>query len=49
MRHIPRKRFSQNFLIDSQVVHNIVRAILPIENDLLVEIGPGLGALTQHF
>lgn len=47
MRHIPRKRFSQNFLIDSQVVHNIVRAILPIENDLLVEIGPGLGALTQ--
>jgi 16S rRNA (adenine1518-N6/adenine1519-N6)-dimethyltransferase len=47
MRHIPRKRFSQNFLIDSQVVHNIVRAILPFENDLLVEIGPGLGALTQ--
>jgi len=47
MRHIPRKRFSQNFLIDSHVVHNIVRAILPFENDLLVEIGPGLGALTQ--
>ena len=47
MRHIPRKRFSQNFLIDSQVVHNIVRAILPFKNDLLVEIGPGLGALTQ--
>jgi len=47
MRHIPRKRFSQNFLIDSQVVHDIVQAILPFKNDLLVEIGPGLGALTQ--
>jgi len=47
MRHIPRKRFSQNFLVDSQVVHNIVRAILPLKNDLLVEIGPGLGALTK--
>ena len=47
MRHIPRKRFSQNFLVDSQVVHNIVRAILPLRNDLLVEIGPGLGALTK--
>jgi 16S rRNA (adenine1518-N6/adenine1519-N6)-dimethyltransferase len=47
MRHIPRKRFSQNFLVDSKVVHNIVRAILPLRNDLLVEIGPGLGALTK--
>ncbi|MBT3888147.1 MAG: 16S rRNA (adenine(1518)-N(6)/adenine(1519)-N(6))-dimethyltransferase, partial [Nitrosomonadaceae bacterium] len=47
MRHIPRKRFGQNFLVDSQVVHNIVRAILPLKNDLLVEIGPGLGALTK--
>ena len=47
MRHTPRKRFSQNFLIDSQIVHNIVRAIYPSEHDLLVEIGPGLGALTQ--
>lgn len=47
MRHTPRKRFSQNFLIDSQVIQNIVRAILPLENDLLVEIGPGLGALTE--
>ena len=46
MRHNPRKRFSQNFLIDTQVIHNVVRAILPLENDLLVEIGPGLGALT---
>ena len=47
MHHIPRKRFSQNFLTDSQVIHNIVRAILPSKNNLLVEIGPGLGALTK--
>lgn len=46
MRHIPRKRFGQNFLIDPQVVANIVHAINPLKNDLLVEIGPGLGALT---
>ena len=47
MHHVPRKRFSQNFLIDTQVIHNIVRAILPSKNNLLVEIGPGLGALTK--
>tara|TARA_B100000686_G_scaffold345403_1_gene429950 strand:+ start:2652 stop:3419 length:768 start_codon:yes stop_codon:yes gene_type:complete len=47
MYHIPRKRFSQNFLIDSQVVHNILQAIFPLRDDLLVEIGPGLGALTK--
>lgn len=46
MRHIPRKRFGQNFLVDSQVVANIIQAIRPQENDRLVEIGPGLGALT---
>ncbi|MBL79869.1 MAG: 16S rRNA (adenine(1518)-N(6)/adenine(1519)-N(6))-dimethyltransferase [Nitrosomonadaceae bacterium] len=47
MRHIPRKRFGQNFLVDPQVVHNILQAILPLRNDILVEIGPGLGALTK--
>ncbi len=47
MRHIPRKRFGQNFLVDSQVVANIVYAINPQKNDRLVEIGPGLGALTR--
>lgn len=47
MRHIPRKRFGQNFLVDSQVVANIVRAIHPLKDDLLVEIGPGMGALTR--
>ena len=47
MRHIPRKRFGQNFLVDPQVISDIVHAIHPAEDNLLVEIGPGLGALTQ--
>lgn len=47
MRHIPRKRFGQNFLIDPQIVADIVRAVHPRKDDLFVEIGPGLGALTR--
>jgi 16S rRNA (adenine1518-N6/adenine1519-N6)-dimethyltransferase len=47
MRHIPRKRFGQNFLVDPQIVADIVHAIQPNKDDLLVEIGPGLGALTR--
>lgn len=47
MRHIPRKRFGQNFLIDTQIVADIVSAVHPDRDDLLVEIGPGLGALTH--
>lgn len=47
MPHIPRKRFGQNFLVDPHVVMDIVRAIHPCKGDLLVEIGPGLGALTR--
>jgi len=46
-RHIPRKRFGQNFLTDRQVVADIVSAIHPSKDDLLVEIGPGMGALTR--
>jgi 16S rRNA (adenine1518-N6/adenine1519-N6)-dimethyltransferase len=46
-RHIPRKRFGQNFLTDRQVVAEIVGAIHPRKGDLLVEIGPGMGALTR--
>ena len=47
MHHTPRRRFGQNFLVDSQVIADIVHAIHPAKNNLLVEIGPGLGALTQ--
>lgn len=44
--HQPRKRFGQNFLTDQQVIAHIVDAIAPESGDRLVEIGPGLGALT---
>ncbi|OGA10096.1 MAG: 16S rRNA (adenine(1518)-N(6)/adenine(1519)-N(6))-dimethyltransferase [Betaproteobacteria bacterium RIFCSPLOWO2_02_64_14] len=46
MQHVPRKRFGQHFLADERVIAQIVRAIEPQSDDLLVEIGPGLGALT---
>lgn len=42
----PRKHFSQNFLRDSQVIADIVAAIALNPNDIVLEIGPGLGALT---
>ena len=43
---VTRKRFGQHFLQDSQVVHQIVQAIAPSASDHIIEIGPGLGALT---
>lgn len=46
MRHVPRKRFSQNFLVDATVIEAIVAAIAPRTGDNMVEIGPGQGALT---
>ncbi|KDP85912.1 MULTISPECIES: 16S rRNA (adenine(1518)-N(6)/adenine(1519)-N(6))-dimethyltransferase RsmA [Cupriavidus] len=45
--HVARKRFGQNFLVDDGIIHGIVSAIDPQPGDVLVEIGPGLGALTQ--
>ncbi len=47
MKHIPRKRFGQNFLTDDTVLHNIIRAIDPQPQDTMVEIGPGLAAMTK--
>ena len=47
MRHRPRKRFGQNFLVDEAVVSEIIKSISPQRQDLVVEIGPGLGALTR--
>ena len=44
--HKARKRFGQNFLVDERVIADIVRAIGPETDDIMVEIGPGLGALT---
>ncbi len=42
----PRKRFGQNFLQDDAVIEKIMHSIRPMRTDRLVEIGPGLGALT---
>ncbi|MEY4728905.1 MAG: ribosomal small subunit methyltransferase [Pseudomonadota bacterium] len=47
MPHLPRKRFGQHFLVDQSVITAIVDAIHPQPNDLMVEIGPGLEALTK--
>lgn len=44
--HQARKRFGQNFLVDQAVVESIVRAIAPQPKDHVIEIGPGLSALT---
>jgi 16S rRNA (adenine1518-N6/adenine1519-N6)-dimethyltransferase len=46
MKHVPRKRFGQHFLTDPAVIADIVAAIRPQPDDTMVEIGPGLGALT---
>ena len=45
--HIPRKRFGQHFLTEPGVIDAIVRAIAPRAGQAMVEIGPGLAALTQ--
>jgi 16S rRNA (adenine1518-N6/adenine1519-N6)-dimethyltransferase len=47
LTHAPRKRFGQHFLVDSSVIDAIVRAIDARPGEHLVEIGPGLGALTE--
>jgi 16S rRNA (adenine1518-N6/adenine1519-N6)-dimethyltransferase len=45
--HQAKKRFGQNFLHDDGIISNIIDAINPEPNENLVEIGPGLGALTE--
>jgi len=45
-KHRARQRFGQNFLVDEAVIDQIVRAIDPQSDDTMVEIGPGLSALT---
>lgn len=48
-QHKARKRFGQNFLIDQQVIGQIVTAINPSSDDNLIEIGPGMAAITEHL
>ena len=45
--HKAKKRFGQNFLVDEQIIADIIAAIHPQPGDQMVEIGPGLGALTR--
>ena len=45
--HVARKRFGQNFLVDGGIINAIVSAIDPQRGDTVVEIGPGLGAITE--
>jgi len=47
MKHIARKRFGQNFLHDDRVLGSIIDAIEPRPDDAMVEIGPGLAAMTE--
>ena len=47
MKHVARKRFGQHFLADAAVIDAIVREIDPRAGQPMVEIGPGLAALTQ--
>ncbi len=46
-QHQARKRFGQNFLSDKNIIYKIIEAIRPAAGDRMVEIGPGLGAMTE--
>jgi 16S rRNA (adenine1518-N6/adenine1519-N6)-dimethyltransferase len=46
MKHVARKRFGQNFLTDKHVLNDIIEAIAPLRGETMVEIGPGLAAMT---
>ena len=47
MKHIARKRFGQHFLTDGAIIDAIIDAIAPKPGEALIEIGPGLGAMTH--
>lgn len=44
-----KKKFGQNFLINEQIIQDIVNEIDVTPNDLIIEIGPGMGALTKYL
>jgi 16S rRNA (adenine1518-N6/adenine1519-N6)-dimethyltransferase len=44
-----KKRFGQNFLTDSMIINEIINSFYATENDLIIEIGPGRGALTKYL
>ena len=45
--HQARKRFGQNFLQDTRIIQDIVNAVRPQPEDTVIEIGPGLAAITE--
>lgn len=47
--HQAKKRFGQNFLVDGNIINRIIRAVNPQAGEHLVEVGPGLGALTTQL
>lgn len=49
MKHVARKRFGQNFLHDQHVLGSITESIQPQDGDTVVEIGPGLAAMTDQL
>lgn len=49
MKHVPRRRFGQNFLVDGHYLDRIVAAVAPKAGEHLVEIGPGMAALTRRL
>lgn len=48
-KHIFKKKFGQNFLNDKYIINDITSSINPKEDDLIIEIGPGSGALTRNL
>ena len=44
-----QKKFGQNFLIDTHVLEKIIRAANITKDDMVLEIGPGIGTMTQHL
>ena len=47
LAHQAKKRFGQNFLVDNSIINMIVDSIQPLTDDIMIEIGPGLGAMTK--
>lgn len=44
-----QKKFGQNFLIDTHVLEKIIRAANITKDDFIIEIGPGIGTMTQYL
>ena len=48
-KHVFKKKYGQNFLNDTNILQKIYSLINPVENDLIIEIGPGSGNLTKYL